>query len=185
MTPGSLRRVPPDPVTSPFAQEGVTVDAFREALRRFVTGVTIVTTTVDGEDHAMTANALTSVSLEPLLVLVCVEKVARFHDAILASGVWGISVLDESAREAAAWFATRGRPLVGQFAKFPCVRGEHTGVPLLLGSLSTLECRTRATYDGGDHTIVLADVLAATTAQPDGRPLVYYKGEYRAFERAP
>jgi len=170
-------------VTSSFTREEVTVEAFREALSRFATGVTVVTTTLGGEDHAMTANAVTSVSLEPLLVLVCVEKVTRFHDAVLASGVWGVSVLDESAREASAWFATRGRPLEGQFARFPYVRGDHTDVPLLVGSLSTLECRTRAVHDGGDHTIVVGDVLSVATAHPEGRPLVYFDGGYHALER--
>jgi len=181
---GSLLKVRPEPATWPFSPQEVTVDAFRKALGRFATGVTIVTTTVDGEDHAMTANAFTSVSLDPLLVLVCVEKVTRFHDSILASGVWGASVLDQSAREAAVWFSTRGRPLEGQFVRFPYIRGEQTGVPLLLGALSPLECRTRATYDGGDHTVVMGDVLSVTTAHPDRSPLVYYAGAYHGLKRS-
>jgi len=162
---------------------GVSPAAFRDAVGRFATGVTVVTTTVDGVDHAMTANAFTSVSLEPLLVLVCVEKAARFHDAILQSRGWGISVLDAASREASTWFATRGRPLEGQFARFPHFRGEHTGVPLLAGSLATLECRTQAVYDGGDHTIVVGRVLSAGTSSADARPLVYYQGAYHALER--
>jgi flavin reductase (DIM6/NTAB) family NADH-FMN oxidoreductase RutF len=164
--------------------EAVTVDAFAQALRRFATGVTVVTCTVDGEDHAMTANAFTSVSLEPLVVLVCVEKVTRFHEAVLTAGTWGVSVLDESARQAATWFATRGRPLERQFARFPHTRGDHTGAPLLIGALSTLECRTRATYDGGDHTIVVGDVLSVATAHPDRGPLLYYEGDYHRLERS-
>jgi flavin reductase (DIM6/NTAB) family NADH-FMN oxidoreductase RutF len=164
--------------------EAVTVEAFAQALRRFATGVTVVTCTVDSEDHAMTANAFTSVSLEPPLVLVCVEKVTRFHAAVLTAGTWGVSVLDESARQAATWFATRGRPLERQFARFPHTRGEHTGAPLLIGALSTLECRTRATYDGGDHTIVVGDVLSVATAQPDRGPLLYYEGGYHGLQRS-
>lgn len=173
----------PEPVTWPFPEGEVSVAAFRKATGRFATGITIVTTAVDGEDHAMTANAFTSVSLDPLLVLVCVEKITRFHEAVLASGTWGASVLEESAREASVWFSTRGRPLEGQFARFPYVRGELTGAPLLLGALSTLECRTRATYDGGDHTIVLGDVLSVSTSHPDRRPLLYYQGSYHALRR--
>jgi flavin reductase (DIM6/NTAB) family NADH-FMN oxidoreductase RutF len=154
-------------------------------MRQFATGVTVVTCTVHGVDHAMTANAFTSVSLDPLLVLVCVEKAARFHDAVLAAGAWGVSVLAESARDAAQWFATPGRPLKGQLARFAHVRGENTGAPLLVGALSTLECRTWATYDGGDHTIVVADVLSVTTANSVRRPLLYYEGDYEALQRSP
>lgn len=181
--PGSLRRVHPEPAIPELPTEPVTLEAFREAMRRFATGVTVVSCTVHGEDHAMTANAFTSVSLDPLLVLVCVEKVARFHDAVLKAGSWAVSVLDESARDAAEWFATPGRPLKGQFAGFPYVRGQYTGAPLLRSALSTLECRTWATYDGGDHTIVVGDVLYATTDNRGGRPLVYYEGGYQALPR--
>jgi flavin reductase (DIM6/NTAB) family NADH-FMN oxidoreductase RutF len=163
--------------------EAVSVEAFRRAMREFATGVTVVTCTVHDEDHAMTANAFTSVSLDPLLVLVCVERVTRFHEAILAAGTWAVSVLPESAREAAVWFSTSGRPLEGQFARFPYKRGENTGAPLLIGALSTLECRTRTTYDGGDHTIVVGDVLAVATARRGGGPLVYYESGYRGLGR--
>jgi flavin reductase (DIM6/NTAB) family NADH-FMN oxidoreductase RutF len=177
-------RAAPDPRARPGGLTAqVTTAAFREAVGRFATGVTVVTTTADGVDHAMTANAFTSVSLEPLLVLVCVEKAARFHDAMLRSRAWGICVLDASAREASTWFATRGRPLENQFARFPYFRGERTGVPLLTGSLATLECGTQAVYDGGDHTIVVGRVLSVGTPLPDGRPLVYYQGAYHALDR--
>ena len=174
-----------EPVPNRLAAEAVTVAGFREAVGRFVTGVTVVTTTVDGVDHAMTANAFTSVSLEPLLVLVCVEKAARFHDAMLQSRAWGVCVLDASAREASTWFATRGRPLENQFARFPYGRGELTGVPLLNASLATLECRTQAVYDGGDHTIVVGRVLCVATPLGEGKPLVYYEGEYHTLDRIP
>jgi flavin reductase (DIM6/NTAB) family NADH-FMN oxidoreductase RutF len=175
--------VHPEPATSEPPEEPVTIEAFRRAMRRFATGVTVMSCTVDGDDHAMTANAFTSVSVDPLLVLVCVEKVARFHEAVLKAGSWAISVLDESARTAAEWFATPGRPLKGQFARFPYVRGPHTGAPLLRAALSTLECRTWATYDGGDHTIVVGDVLSVTADNRSRRPLVYYEGGYQALSR--
>jgi flavin reductase (DIM6/NTAB) family NADH-FMN oxidoreductase RutF len=172
-----------DPVRSGAPITEVSAADFREAVGSFATGVTVVTTTVDGVDHAMTANAFTSVSLEPLLVLVCVEKAARFHDAMLASRAWGISVLDASGREASTWFATRGRPLEHQFARFRHFRGEFTGVPLLSSSLATLECRTEAVYDGGDHTIVVGLVLSVTKLLADGQPLVYYQGAYHTLDR--
>lgn len=154
---------------------------FRLALGRFATGITVVTTCVDGEDHAMTANAFTSVSLEPPVVLMCVEKVARFHDAVLEAGVWGVSVLAAEGAELSRWFALRGRPLAGQFEGVDVVRGPATGVPLLGAALSTVECRTRSVHDGGDHLVVLGDALCVAVPAPQGRPLVYWSGGYHAL----
>ncbi|MDP9392777.1 MAG: flavin reductase family protein [Actinomycetota bacterium] len=161
------------------AQRGAPDPAeFRAAAGRFATGVTVVTTVSDGMDHAMTANAFTSVSLDPLLVLVCVAREARFHDAILDSGLWGVSVLEASARPASAWFATRGRPLHGQLTRYAHHRGARTGVALLDASLATLECRTWAVHDGGDHSIVVGEVLAVELPQPDGQPLLWFRAGY-------
>lgn len=148
-----------------------------------VTGVTVVTTTQDGVDHAMTANAFTSVSLNPPLVLLCAERTTRFLTAVAASGTWAVSILDVRSRSAAAWLATKGRPLDGQLEGIPHHRGPITGAAVLDAALATLECRTRARYDGGDHEIVLADVLATTVADIDGTdwagdPLLYYQGAY-------
>lgn len=154
---------------------------FRAALGRFATGIAVVTTTVGGEDHAMTANAFTSVSLDPPIVLVCVEKVARFHDAVLEAGVWGVSVLAEHAGAVSTWFATRGRPLHTQFEGVRLTRGPHTGVPLLGDALSTLECRTRSVHDGGDHVVVLGDALWVDVPAPQGLPLVYWSGGYHGM----
>lgn len=157
----------------------VDIDAFRDALGRFVSGITVVTTrSADGTDHAMTANAFTSVSLDPFLVLVCVERIARFHEAVLESGRWAVSVLGENAIEASNWFATRGRPLAGQLSGFPFTRGEQSGAALLADALATIECRTTGVYDGGDHDIVLGEVLSVAVPQPDDRPLVYFQGKY-------
>lgn len=156
---------------------------FKAALAHFVTGIVVVTTTVRGEDHAMTANAFTSVSLDPPVVLVCVEKIARFHASVLEAGVWGVSVLADDAGKAATWFATRGRPLQGQFDAVPLFRGQKTGVPLLADALSTLECATRSLHDGGDHTVVLGDALSVAVPAPKGSPLVYWSGGYHAVGR--
>jgi len=152
-------------------------DVYRLAVGRLATGVTIVTSRHGDLDHAMTANALASVSLEPLLVLVCVEREARFHDAIVESGVWGVSILPSTARATADWLATRGRPLHGQLDRVPSHRGS-TGVALLDESLSTLECETTEAYAGGDHTIVVGRVLAVEISDRPGDALVYYRGRY-------
>ena len=154
-------------------------DSFRRVVGRFATGVTVVTTCVDGVDHAMTASAFTSVSLDPVLVLVCVEKDARFHDAILESGSWAVSVLAASGRRAAEWFATRGRPLVGQLDRVAHHRGAISGAALLDDSLAWMQCRTTAVYDGGDHDVVLGAVVEVARSEIEGPPLVFYRGAYR------
>jgi flavin reductase (DIM6/NTAB) family NADH-FMN oxidoreductase RutF len=156
----------------------VDADAFRRAVGHFATGVTVVTARVDGIDHAMTASAFTSVSLDPVLVLVCVDKEARFRDAVLQSGTWGVSVLSAAGRRAADWFATKGRPLVGQLDRFAFHRGAATGAPLLDDAIAWLECRTLAVYDGGDHDIVLGEVVEVGLGDRDAAPLVYFRGHY-------
>lgn len=154
------------------------IDDFRRAMGRFATGVTILTTRTRRVDHAMTATAVTSVSLEPLLLLVCIDNEGRFHDAVLESGIWGISVLSGRDRKAADWLATRGRPLHDQLDRIPHHRGGPTGVALLDDALSTFECRTTAVYPAGDHTIVLGEVVAVTSTPQSGEALVYYRGGY-------
>lgn len=163
---------------TPLDPEGPDIDLFRRAMSRFATGVTVLTTRLRELDHAMTASALTSVSLDPLLLLVCVEREARFHDAVVEAGVWGISVLSGQDRPGADWLATRGRPLHAQLDRIPHHRGPQTGVALLDDALSTFECRTTAIHPAGDHSIVVGEVVSVTTASHPGDALVYYRGRY-------
>ena len=158
----------------------VDADTYRRVAGRFATGVSIVTTRVDGVDHAMTVNAFTSVSLDPIRVLFCAEKVARFHEAVVRSGLWAVSVLSRDDREASGWFATRGRPLLGQVDRWPHLTGPCTGAPVFASAIAAMECRTSSIHDGGDHSIVLGDVLDVSTPHPDGEPLLYYEGRYAA-----
>lgn len=163
---------------SPAGIDQPDMDSFRRAMGRFATGVTILTTRTRDVDHAMTASALTSVSLEPLLVLVCVEREGRFHDALLDSRIWGVSVLSGSDRPWADWLATRGRPLHGQLDRIPHHYGGQTGVALLDDALSTFECRTAAVHPAGDHSIVVGEVVSVTSAAHPGEALLYYRGRY-------
>ena len=156
-------------------------DVYRLAVGRLVTGVTVVTSRVGALDHAMTANAVASVSLDPLLLLVCVEREARFHDAILESGRWGVSILPAEGRATADWLATRGRPLHGQLDRTPTHRGPVTGVALLDGALATLECETTDAHVAGDHTIVVGRVRSVEISDQAGPALVYYRGRYETL----
>lgn len=157
--------------------------AFRGALGRFASGVTVVSTTVDGIDHAMTASAFTSVSLDPPLVLMCSHKTSRFHEAVLRARVWGVSILAEEARLASSWFSKRGRPLENQFKDFDSRRAE-CGVLLLSDALAWLECETTAVHDGGDHTIVVGAVTNAGIRADLDDPLLYYRSHYGTIIRS-
>jgi flavin reductase (DIM6/NTAB) family NADH-FMN oxidoreductase RutF len=157
----------------------VEVGDFRRVAGRFATGILVVTASLDGVGHAMTVTAFTSVSLDPLLVLFCAEKIARFHDAVLGAGMWAVSVLDEESEKTARWLATRGRPLAGQLNTIRHHTGPHTGAPILDDALAAMECRTTAVHDGGDHSIVVGEVIGVSEPRPGGRPLLYYSGGYR------
>jgi flavin reductase (DIM6/NTAB) family NADH-FMN oxidoreductase RutF len=122
-------------------------------------------------------------------VLFCAEKIARFHDAVLEAGAWAVSILAEDAEKTATWLATRGRPLEGQLDEVPHRPGPATGAPLLDGALATMECRTFAVYDGGDHSIVVGQVAAADSpaglpargaapGPPARGPLIHHAGRY-------
>ena len=154
---------------------------YRRVVGRFATGVTVVTSTIDGEHHAMTCNSFTSVSLDPVLVLFCPEKVARFHDVVLASGEWAVSVLGQSQEAASRLFARRGRPLEDQFQGVAHSYGPLTGAAVLDGALASLECRTVSTADAGDHTVVIGEVLGLGVPDPAADPLLYAEGRYRSF----
>jgi flavin reductase (DIM6/NTAB) family NADH-FMN oxidoreductase RutF len=165
-----------------------TTQDFRRAAGFLANGITVVTTRLGDVDHAMTANSFTTVSLSPVLVLVCAERGTRFLDAVLESGSWAVSILDGTAREAAVWFATKGRPLESQLDHVPHRRGERTGAALLDDALAWLECETTATHDGGDHVIVVGQVLSvelpATLDAGAKGPLVYYRGGYSSLHDA-
>jgi flavin reductase (DIM6/NTAB) family NADH-FMN oxidoreductase RutF len=154
------------------------IDSYRRAMGRFATGVTMLTTRIRGVDYAMTASAVTSVSLEPMLLLICIEREGRFHDAVLDAGFWGISILSVHDRPGADWLATRGRPLVGQLDRISHHHGPQTGTALLNDALSAFECRTTAVHPAGDHTIVVGEVVSVTSAPHPGEALVYYRGRY-------
>lgn len=165
-----------EPVLGP-----VDPDAYRQVIGRFATGVTAVTTRIGAVDHAMTANALMSVSLDPVLLCLSVEQDARFHDAVQDAGVWGVSILPATARATAVWLSDHGRPLHGQLARIPHTRGPVTGVALLSDSIAQLECRTVDTHPAGDHSLVVGEVVWMAITDHPGDALVYYRGQYGAM----
>lgn len=151
---------------------------YREVVGRFPTGVTIVTTRAGGRHHGMTVNSFTSVSLDPVLVLVSIARRTRLHDLIVTAGAWGVSVLGADAASVSREFARKGRPIGAGLDAVPHRFGPVTGALLLVDAVATVECRTVAVYPGGDHSLLLGEVLGVDTPRPDLPPLVYHRGDY-------
>jgi flavin reductase (DIM6/NTAB) family NADH-FMN oxidoreductase RutF len=153
----------------------------RQALGAFATGVTVIT--VGGDTpHGMTANSFTSVSLEPPLVLVCVERDAVMHSRLLVASGFGVSVLAHHQQAVARYFADRHRPLGhAQFESFDWAPGPLTGAPRLAGALAYFECEQWRSYDGGDHTIFVARLLSLDRRSA-GQPLLFLDGKFRTLD---
>lgn len=158
-------------------------EEYRRIVSRFVTGVTVATTLdAAGGPVTLTANAFTSVSLDPVLALLSVQRSATFHAAVLASGVWGVSVLAEDHEALSRFHASKVRhQLDDTFDGVPTFVGPATGVTLVADAVATLECRTTATYPGGDHTLLIGEVESAAAPNPSAAPLVFYEGTYRSL----
>lgn len=157
-----------------------TAAQFRRAASRYATGIAIVTTVADGIDHAMTANSFTTVSLDPLLALVCVERDSRFHEAVLSADRWAVSFLPASpgAEATARWFAQRGRPLESQFDRVTHSRGAD-GCLILSDALASIELRTAQVVAAGDHDVVIGLVTQVHEPDQDRDPTVYYSSKFR------
>ncbi|MGW3012971.1 flavin reductase family protein [Streptomyces sp. NPDC001219] len=164
---------------------GVSDDEFRAALSRLAAGVVLITAHDPddgprGEDVGMTATAFLSVSLDPPLVMVSVRNDSRMDDLLERQPLWAVSVLSGHQRQTAGRFAMKGRisdRLL--FEDLPHIRGEASGAPLIGGALATLECRTEQRVLAGDHTLVIARVLATSVPNDDDGPLTYFRGKYR------
>jgi flavin reductase (DIM6/NTAB) family NADH-FMN oxidoreductase RutF len=154
----------------------VTSDEFRAALSRFPSGVTVVATRdAEGRLHGITVSAFCSVSLEPPRVLICIDKSTGSHEALKTTGLFAVNILSSSQQQLSERFASMIEN------KFEGVEFETNidGMPVLVGCLATLECRVTGSYDGGDHSIFVAEVEQA--AVNDGDPLLYFRGDYRAI----
>jgi flavin reductase (DIM6/NTAB) family NADH-FMN oxidoreductase RutF len=151
---------------------------FRRAMGQFATGVTIITVDLEGEVHGMTANAFASVSLEPPLVLVCVDHTTRTHAHLHAKKRFGINVLCEDQRAISEYYARPERDQERAEAKAGARfdRTKH-GTPMLRGALAYLECRLHSAQPAGDHTIFIAEVEDIVVR--DGEPLLFFRGKYR------
>ena len=151
-------------------------DEFRAALSRFASGVTVVTTKdTDGNLHGLTVSAFCSVSLEPPLILICIDKHTASHNAFQQSNHFVVNVLHEEQIHYSNQFAA---PIADKFDGIAYHLGIE-GIPVLADALVNLECRLVNAHDDGDHTIFVGQIEKSHTS--DGKPLVYFYGDYRTI----
>jgi flavin reductase (DIM6/NTAB) family NADH-FMN oxidoreductase RutF len=157
----------------------ISVAEFRAVLGRFPTGVTVVTT-CDGERPAgVTVNAFASVSLDPPLVMVCIDKRSHLHDLVARSGIFAANILGAHQQDLSRRFAGQSGDRNDRF-HLTSYHQEVTGAPILDGVIAHVECRVTAIYPGGDHSIFLGQVVGLGACA--GEPLAYYRARYGALD---
>ncbi len=157
--------------------------ALRDIGGRFATGVTVITLRDGDQRHGMTANAFTSVSLRPPLVLYCIQKSASVFEAEQRTDTFAVNILAEDQRAVSDFFARTGRGADGDsMGGFRYRDAGKSGAPLLEGCIAWLDCRVWARYEGGDHIIVVGEVLDMALLEPEAPPLMFYGGAYRQVQ---
>lgn len=158
----------------------ITNDEFRAALSKFASGITVVTTRdADGRLHGITVSAFASVSLEPPIVLVCIDNATASHYAFGESGLFVVNILKSDQAAVSQQFATTF------LDKFDGVGYElsRAGIPILDGTLASLECRIANSVVSGDHTVFFGEIENAVIRS--GEPLTYFNGSYRHLGAVP
>src|SRR5262245_25847452 len=152
----------------------VTSDQVRQVMGNFATGITVVTTCdARGEPYGLTVNSFASVSLNPILVLVCLDNKLSGLQAFKDSKHFGVSILSEYQEDVSRLFAKKDSDRPSSIY----VNGK-LGLPLMRNALAVMECETVKVYEGGDHQIFLGEVKSAEVLQND-HPLLYFRGKYR------
>jgi flavin reductase (DIM6/NTAB) family NADH-FMN oxidoreductase RutF len=151
----------------------------RRAMGRFTTGVAVISAWQANEIHAMTANSICTVSFDPLMVLVCVNKKARMSGFIQEAGAFAINILAEQQEIISRHFAGAGQGEVPGTLHFETI----AGTPFIEHTLSSLACQVDRVLDAGDHLMILGRVEAVRYQEEEAAPLVYYRGRYRRLEQ--
>ena len=146
--------------------------SFKNALSRFASGVTVVTTQLEGRWHGLTVSAFSSLSLEPPLVIICVSRAIPSHEVLEESGSFAVNFLSESQVDIGRRFAGLIDGVVDRFEGVETVSSPANN-PLIAGCIGWLDCRLSRVYDGGDHSIFIGEVQAAGTGSGE-RPLLYF-----------
>lgn len=158
--------------------QAFTSNEFREALGAFATGVTVITTRGEEHSYGMTANAFSSVSLDPPLVLVCVMGGTEGSQHIERNGVFAVNILMREQEPISRYFSSRDRPRGRDAFRDMAHRTATTGSPILEGAAAFLDCRLHDSHTAGDHEIFVGEVLALEVKQPID-PLLFFAGQYR------
>jgi flavin reductase (DIM6/NTAB) family NADH-FMN oxidoreductase RutF len=148
---------------------------YRRLAGLFATGVTVVTTRIGDDIHGMTANAFTSLSLDPLLIVVCVDRRARMHPIIQRAGAFAVNFLHEGQEAISRNFAGQPQAGISDILHF----SQDEGAPIIRGCLASLRCTVHDVLDGGDHAIVIGRVTEMIRGDVGAHPLVYFAGRYR------
>src|SRR5262245_13504040 len=157
-----------------MAGGGASSEEFREALGAYPTGVTVVTAIGPNGPSGATANAVTSLSLDPPLMLACLDRESRTLTSVRAQGRFGVNALAAGQEKLARQFSGKHPEL----AEWEGVElEEHLGLPRLNGGLMWVVCELRDLIDGGDHLILTGNVVEASSVE--GRPLIFHRGDYR------
>lgn len=159
------------------ANTGFNVREFRDTLGAFATGVTVITTQGPEEPYGMTANAFSSVSLDPPLILVCVIRGTQGEEMIEQNGIFAVNILSEEQEAISRYFASKSRPRGPDAFAEISHRRAASGSPILDGSLAYLDCRVAAMHKAGDHTIFIGEVMAIGSSV-EARPLLFHGGKY-------
>jgi flavin reductase (DIM6/NTAB) family NADH-FMN oxidoreductase RutF len=158
---------------------GVNAAELRHAMGHFATGVTVITSVrTDGQPVGTTANAVSSLSLDPPLVLVCFDRASTTLEAVRAHGAFAVNVLAAHQQDLSANFARRGLTAAWDGVRH---RPGPTGSPRLHGVLATLECTVEHRLPGGDHEIIVGRVHHVETSDAEAAPLLFWRGRYTSL----
>jgi flavin reductase (DIM6/NTAB) family NADH-FMN oxidoreductase RutF len=151
---------------------------FKGALGSWAAGVTVVTTRVNDMVYGLTVSSFASLSVDPLLILVCIQNSNHLVEMVQQSKSFAVSILAEGQEEISSHFATSGREPVDHYRDFGTIEW-HTGSPIIDGAVAHLDCELHDALPGGDHTIMVGRVIGAAY-DPNKQPLVYFRRAYRS-----
>lgn len=180
----AVTTTPPSEAAHAVAVSTVDMCAFRRAMGSFPTGVTVVTVASDDGMHGITVNSFSSVSLDPMLVLVCLNEASRAVGLIERAGAFVVNVLSAEQQDVSRWFASQYRPPGStMFDGVPFEPGV-TGCPVLVDAAASFDCRLRQSHRAGDHLVVLGEVVALAH-RPQLEPLIFHAGSYKSLAQEP
>lgn len=162
------------------SSSGIDTRLYRDVCGSFATGVSVITTAGEDGPRGLTANAISSLSLEPTLFLVCVDEKATSYPVLQQAGRFAVNILAADQEDISNFFAGT-TPADNPMGDVQYRMSDH-GSPLIEGAIAWLDCKTHSILDGGDHKIFVGEVTSCDIPQPDTDPLLYFRGKYRQVE---